>query len=95
MRDYIHIVDLCHAHLAALRQLPGIIGSRACNLGNGKGFSVQEVIAAAERVTGNRISLMDAPRQAGDPAVLVADATLAKAELGWKPQYPDIDTIIY
>ena len=68
--------------------------SSAYNLGNGNGFSVAEVIAAAERVTGRNIPVTDQPRRAGDPACVVADARRARAELGWRPQYDSLDAII-
>lgn len=94
VRDYVHVNDLCQAHLLALeRLLRG--GSRAAfNLGNGGGFSVREVMAAAERVTGRKIPVSVAPRRAGDPARLVADASFAHRELGWKPQYSELEQII-
>ena len=94
IRDYIHIVDLCQAHLLALQRLTAGADSAAYNLGNGNGFSVQEVIAAVERVTGKAVTVVNAPRRAGDPARLVADATLARYELGWQPMYADLDTIV-
>jgi len=64
------------------------------NLGNGSGFSVFEVIDSVRRVTGREIAVEIAPRRSGDPARLVADATRATAELGWRPQYPELDTIV-
>ncbi len=94
LRDYIHIVDLCSAHLLALTELVETGKSMRFNLGNGSGFSVQEVIAAAERVTGKKVNVVEAPRRDGDPARLVADSTLAKTELNWNPVYPDLDSII-
>lgn len=94
IRDYIHIVDLCSAHLLALQKLMEIGESMRFNLGNGEGFSVQQVIAAAERVTGQKIKIVEGPRREGDPARLVADATLAKKVLGWQPVYTDLETII-
>ena len=94
LRDYIHIVDLCSAHLLALTKLVETGKSMRFNLGNGSGFSVQEVIAAAERVTGKKVKVVEAPRRDGDPARLVADSTLAKTELNWNPVYPDLDSII-
>ena len=69
-------------------------GSQAYNLGNGNGFSVQEVINTAEQVTGRKIPVVDAMRREGDPARLVADSTLARKQLGWQPQYADLATII-
>jgi UDP-glucose 4-epimerase len=94
IRDYVHIVDLCQAHLLALDYLKLSNSSAAFNLGNGTGFSVAEVIAAVERVTGKKVPIVEGARRAGDPARLVADSTLAKNTLGWKPQYADLDLII-
>ena len=94
IRDYIHVQDLCNAHLLALRRLGEGAASTTYNLGNGEGHSVNEVIEAARRVTGHPIPLRDDPRRPGDPPVLVADAQRARAELGWTPKYPDIETII-
>ncbi|ACT51063.1 UDP-glucose 4-epimerase GalE [Methylovorus glucosotrophus] len=94
IRDYIHIVDLCSAHSLALRKLMETNISRRYNLGNGAGFSVQEVIAAAQKVTGKPIKVAEGERREGDPARLVADASLARSELGWKPVYADLETII-
>jgi UDP-glucose 4-epimerase len=68
--------------------------SDAFNLGNGTGFSVQQVIDTAQRVTGRSIPVVNAPRRAGDPAVLVADGRRARENLGWVPAYPDLQTII-
>jgi len=94
IRDYIHIVDLCSAHLLALMKLVKDGTSMRFNLGNGEGFSVQEVISATERVTGKKVKVIEAPRREGDPARLVADATLAKKTLEWAPAYADLETII-
>jgi len=94
IRDYIHIVDLCTAHSLALSKLMATGLSRRYNLGNGSGFSVQEVIAAAERVTGRKVRVVEGERREGDPARLVADASLAREELGWQPKYFDLETII-
>lgn len=94
IRDYIHVVDLCEAHLMALRRLMNTGLSRRYNLGNGQGYSVQQVIDAAQRVTESRIRVIDGPRRPGDPARLIADPTLAFEELGWVPIYPDLETII-
>ena len=66
----------------------------AFNLGNGAGFSVQKVIDAAQAVTGKRLNVVDRPRRAGDAAVLVADAALARRVLGWQPAYADLETIL-
>ncbi|MGD9152067.1 MAG: UDP-glucose 4-epimerase GalE [Gammaproteobacteria bacterium] len=94
VRDYIHVVDLCDAHLSALENLLKNPVSKKYNLGNGNGFSVQEVVDTAKRITGRSFTVIDAPRRAGDPAVLVADATQAKRELNWQPKYADLATII-
>ena len=94
IRDYIHITDLCAAHALALRHLLAGGDSQNFNLGNGQGFSVQQVIDTARRVTGRDIPVVDGPRRPGDPARLVADARRARQVLGWQPAYPDIDTII-
>jgi UDP-glucose 4-epimerase len=94
IRDYIHIVDLCEAHLLALDRLRAGAPSGAYNLGNGNGFSVKEVIDASERVAGTPIARKYAGRRAGDPARLVADARRARTELGWQPRFADLDTIV-
>ena len=94
IRDYIHINDLCSAHWLALQSLMSGQGSQAYNLGNGNGFSVQEVIDAAKQVTGRNIPVQHSPRRAGDPARLVADATQARQQLSWQPQYADLATIV-
>lgn len=98
VRDYVHVQDLCTAHLLALRKLEAAGDSPAnClayNLGNGMGHSVNEVIEAARRITGHAIPVRDEPARAGDPPVLVADAARARRELGWAPQYAGLDTIL-
>ena len=94
IRDYIHVSDLSQAHLLALEHLRAAKASEFINLGNGKGFSVNEVIDAARRVTGVSIEVKIAPRRAGDPPQLVGDSTKAREVLGWKPQYPELETII-
>jgi UDP-glucose 4-epimerase len=94
IRDYIHIVDLCSAHLLALRHLVGGGGSERFNLGNGAGFSVQQVIDAAERVAGRKVKVLDGSRREGDPARLVADAGRARHVLGWMPEFADLETIV-
>jgi UDP-glucose 4-epimerase len=94
VRDYIHVDDLARAHLLALDFLAMRDGAHAFNLGNGQGFSVRDVLTAAERVTGRTIPFEVSPRRSGDPAVLVASAEKAKRELGWQPRHPGIDTII-
>lgn len=94
IRDYVHVTDLCEAHVMALHYLIERGVTDVFNLGNGAGFSVAEVLAAVERVTGCNVSIVESERRVGDPAVLVADATRAKTILGWHPRYADLDTII-
>lgn len=94
IRDYIHIVDLCSAHLLALQYLADGGASERLNLGNGSGFSVQQVIDNVEKVTGHKVKVIDGPRRAGDPARLVADATRARMKLGWKPEFAELETIV-
>ncbi|WP_082488094.1 UDP-glucose 4-epimerase GalE [Methylophilus sp. Leaf414] len=94
IRDYIHIVDLCSAHLAALEYLNGGGSSDSFNLGNGSGFSVQEVLDAVQKVSGKTVTVIDGERREGDPARLVADASRARSTLGWKPVFTDLETIV-
>lgn len=94
IRDYVHVMDLCQAHLLALRELWERGGHHAYNLGNGQGFSVREVIDTATRVTGRDIAIENGDRRPGDPARLVADATRVRQRLGWQPEYASLDTIV-
>ncbi len=94
IRDYVHVSDLAAAHAMAARHLIGGGGSDACNLGTGRGVSVREVLDAVARVAGKPVPHRLAPRRAGDPAVLVADAGRARTVLGWTAGHSDIDTII-
>ena len=94
IRDYIHIVDLCEAHLKAIDYLAAGGASAQFNLGNGNGFSVQEVIDSVQRVTGRTVRAIDAPRREGDPARLVADSRSAREVLHWEPRFADLDTIV-
>ena len=94
VRDYVHVMDLCDAHLLAMEHLSAGGDSQQYNLGNGQGHSVQEVIDTIKLVTRENIPLIDAPRRPGDPAKLVADSRLIQAQLGWKPKYPRLGTII-
>lgn len=94
IRDYVHITDLCEAHWLALQSLLQGEGSQAYNLGNGHGFSVNQVIEAARRVTGRDIAVRYAPRRPGDPARLVADSTQAQRRLDWRPRYAALDTLV-
>ena len=93
VRDYIHVEDLARAHLLAL-DAAGEPGHRIYNLGNGAGFSVREVIEAAVAVTGRDIRVVDGPRRAGDPAVLVASSERIRRELGWTPEKPDLKAMV-
>ena len=93
VRDYIHVSDLAQAHVLALNAL-GDHAQLIYNLGNGKGFTVREVIEVARRVTGHPIPVVEAPRRAGDPAVLVASSEKIQKELGWTPRYGELETII-
>jgi UDP-glucose 4-epimerase len=93
VRDYIHIEDLCKAHLLAMDKL-GEGCEFVYNLGNGKGYSVREVIDAVKEVSGKDFNVIETGRRAGDPPVLTADASKARAELGWETDYPELETII-
>jgi UDP-glucose 4-epimerase len=93
VRDYIHVEDLARAHLLAL-DAASEGGHRIYNLGNGQGFSVREVVEVARTVTGRPIKAVEAPRRAGDPAVLVASSERIKAELGWVPEKPGLEAIV-
>lgn len=90
VRDYIHVVDLAHAHILALQ----ISDNAIFNLGCGEGFSVKEVINCAERITGRSIPLKVTARRNGDPTVLIASSEKIQRELGWSPQYHELETII-
>jgi UDP-glucose 4-epimerase len=94
IRDYVHVSDLCDAHWLGLQALLQGANSEQYNLGNGNGFSVQEVIDTAMRITGTTIPVRNAPRRHGDPHRLVANATRAKKSLGWLPKYSDLDAIV-
>lgn len=94
IRDYVHITDLCDAHWLSVQSILAGEDSQEYNLGNGDGFSVQQVIDAASYVTGREIKTTDSPRREGDPARLVADSRMIKENLGWNPKYSDLSTII-
>ena len=94
VRDYVHVNDLATAHLKAVEFMAGHGGAHVFNLGNGRGFSVLEVIRAAQRVIGTEIAFERARRRPGDPAVLVASSARAREQLGWDPVFTDIDSII-
>jgi UDP-glucose-4-epimerase GalE len=90
VRDYVHVSDLADAHVAALDWLAAGNGSSSFNLGNGRGFSVAEVVQTTEQVTGLTIKTELAPRRSGDPPVLISDSSRAQKLLGWDPQFPDL-----
>src|SRR3990167_1112630 len=94
VRDYIHVMDLCDAHLLAMNYLLNGGETRSFNLGNGYGYSVREVIDAVEKVTEKKLTVIEGPRRAGDSAALVADSNAIQHALGWKPQYPALETIV-
>lgn len=93
VRDFVHVEDIAHAHVLALGKLDAVSGN-AYNLGNGKGFSVLQVVETARRVTGRNIPLSWQPRRRGDPVALVASCSRVKTDLGWQPQFPGLDGII-
>ena len=94
LRDYIHVVDLADAHVLALEYLRKGGASDIFNLGNGQGFSVKEMIAAAEKATGRSIKVEIGARRAGDPAQLIASSEKARSVLGWKPRFTDVEQVI-
>lgn len=94
IRDYIHVNDLASAHTLALTSLYNGMDSDVFNLGNGNGFSVKQIIDAAEKATGLKIKREIAERRAGDPAILIASSNKMKTKLGWKPEFLDIQEII-
>jgi UDP-glucose 4-epimerase len=93
VRDYVHVVDIARAHLLALHEID-TLGARVYNLGNGSGYSNLEVIETVRKVTGRDIKVVPAERRPGDPATLIASSERIQSELGWKPEYPDLETII-
>ncbi len=93
IRDYIHIEDLCRAHLLALRKLE-TENELVYNLGNGKGYSVREVIEMVRRLSGKDFDVVESGRRAGDAPVLTSDATKAQKELGWETKYPELEKIV-
>jgi len=94
IRDYIHVSDLAHAHILALEMLEKGVNSGVHNLGNGNGYSVREVIETVRKVTGRTVVSTEVARRPGDPARLVASSEKIRRELGWKPSYPDLETIV-
>ena len=94
IRDYIHVSDLAHAHILALRKLNQANFSGTYNLGNGNGYSVKQVVETVRKVTGRKVATVDSSRRPGDPARLVASSRKINEELGWIPRYPDLETIV-
>lgn len=94
LRDYVHVSDLADAHLLALERLEAGGASTVYNLGNGRPFSVLEVIQAVERAAGRPVAWRLAPRRAGDPAVLFASSDRIASELGWRPRFTDLESIV-
>ena len=94
VRDYVHVNDLASAHLKAVEFMTRHTGAHIFNLGNGEGFSVREVISAAERVTGQAVAYELVARRPGDPPTLVASGQLAREQLGWEPVFTDLDDIL-
>ena len=93
IRDYVHVLDIADAHLLALQKIETLSG-RVFNLGNGGGYSVLEVVDAASRVTHQQIPVRSQPRRSGDPAMLVASSGRALDELGWKPRFAELESMI-
>ncbi|MBV8143564.1 MAG: UDP-glucose 4-epimerase GalE [Gammaproteobacteria bacterium] len=94
VRDYIHIEDLAGAHLDALGWLRGGGSSTTLNVGYGHGYSVRQVLASVERVTGRTLNVRESPRRPGDPPMLIARADRIRAQLNWQPRLDDLDTIV-
>jgi UDP-glucose 4-epimerase len=94
VRDYIHVEDLATAHLDALDYLRRGGASTVLNVGYGHGYSVREVIASVEKLSGNRLNVVEEPRRPGDPPILVAKADKIRSVLGWHPRLDDLDTIV-
>ena len=94
LRDFVHVSDLAQAHVGALKALEVGVQPAVYNVGNGRPYSVRDVIAAVERVTGQRVPWSAAARRPGDPAVLFASSDKIRRELGWRPSRPDLDSIV-
>jgi len=94
VRDYIHVEDLATAHVDALTYLRGSGSSAVLNVGYGHGYSVREVLASVERVSGKKLTIREEPRRPGDPPTLIAVADRIRSELGWKPRLDQLDTIV-
>ena len=94
VRDYIHVEDLAAAHLDALTWLRGGGDSTTLNVGYGHGYSVRQVLASVERVTGRKLQVRESARRDGDPPILIARADLIRSQLNWQPRLDDLDTIV-
>jgi UDP-glucose 4-epimerase len=94
IRDYIHVLDLAEAHIRALKYVKDHPGGYTFNVGTGRGYSNKEIIDAVQKVAGKSITINSGPRRLGDAAVLVADATNIKQQLGFVPQYSELETIV-
>jgi UDP-glucose 4-epimerase len=94
IRDYVHVSDICGAHVLALDYMNNGGASQCFNIGNGSGYSVAEVVAASSRLIGHPIPAKHAARRAGDPAVLVASSDKVRREMGWQPKYHRLEAII-
>ena len=94
IRDYIHVLDLVEAHVLALKKIQNNPGNYIYNVGTGSGFSNREVIGMVEKVSGQKVNVVESPRRPGDADELVADVTKIKSELGFSPKYSDLETII-
>jgi UDP-glucose 4-epimerase len=94
VRDYIHVLDLVEAHVLALEKIQSTRGSYIYNVGTGKGFSNREIVDMVEKVSGQKVNVVEAPRRAGDADELIADPAKIQSELGFAPKYSDLETII-
>lgn len=94
IRDYVHVYDLGMAHISGMEKLFASPSSLYYNLGNGRGYSIREVIEAAEKVTGHQVPFIEGPRRPGDTPILLADSTKAQRELHWFVRYPSLETMI-
>jgi len=94
IRDYIHVMDIADAHLLALDHLEKHPGAHVYNLCNGRGYSVREVLQTVEKVTGEKLTIIEDKRRAGDPSELIASAEKAQQELGWTPKRPELEIIV-
>ena len=93
-RDYVHVSDLADAHVLALRRVANLQGVSTYNLGNGQGYSVKDVVASVERVTGKSVRQRVSARRLGDPPSLLAVSERARSELGWEPRFEELDAIV-